>query len=205
MNTNITTTTLVNVLAGGITRNANQAVYAQRIAGKFRAESPAFLGNRGLENSIRQRTGCEFFADTMHIVSFFTELFGEEADVEYAARCSAAQLLIAEVNRRIYFEPSTTTLTNVLSGGLAPDSTFAVYALRVDGRFSPDSPALLGLRANENYLVARTGYEFFATSQEILNHYTECFGDPASAGYTALRRAAQALVHQRNENLSATA
>jgi hypothetical protein len=201
---NITTTVLINVLSGGLECNPQQAVYAQRVGGKFRAESPAFLGNRALENRIHTQTSCEFFAASEHILAFFAEFFGEDlGSVEYADLQRAAKLLIDQINRGTYLEYSTTTLANILAGGLIDDDTQAIYALRLDGRFSPESPALLGHLANMHYIYTRTGYEFFATSKEVVAHYTECFGNPASAGYTALRQAAQALVQRVNENLSA--
>jgi hypothetical protein len=66
--------TLLNILTGGLAYDNSLAVYAERIDGEFKPESPARIGQRRFKNG-GLLDGCGFFAANKRIVDFFEDCF----------------------------------------------------------------------------------------------------------------------------------
>lgn len=87
------------------------------------------------------------------------------------------------------------TLIDYLTGGLTYDSSWAIYAERIDGEFKPESPARFGQRQFENGGLL-DNKEIFTTNEsavDFMNSYTDGDDD-------YLKEAALELIQHENEN-----
>jgi hypothetical protein len=87
------------------------------------------------------------------------------------------------------------TLLEILTGGLSYDSSWAIYAERIDGFFKAESPARFGQRIFENGGLA-DDCEIFTTNEsavDFMNNYTD--GDDEF-----LEEAALELIQHKNDN-----
>lgn len=60
------------------------------------------------------------------------------------------------------------TLLEIMTGGLSYDSSWAVYAQKIDGKFTADSPARFGQRIFDNGGVL-DDCEYFAANDRIVD------------------------------------
>jgi hypothetical protein len=94
---------------------------------------------------------------------------------------------------------SRKTLLDILTGDLAYDSSWAVYAERIDGEFRPESPARIGQRRFESggWLDE---YYFFASNKRILDFVETCFEgrDPETITDVDRREVALELIDNMN-------
>lgn len=86
------------------------------------------------------------------------------------------------------------TLLEILTGSLTYDSSWAVYAEKIDGKFSPDSPARFGQRCFENGGLLDSSEMFGANDRLVDSLYNWMEGDPDYAEEAAIQ-----LIHEINE------
>ena len=86
------------------------------------------------------------------------------------------------------------TLLDILTGGLSYDSSWGIYAERVEGEFKPESPARFGQRLFENGGLL-DNCEIFATNEsavDFMNAYSDGDDD-------FLQEAAIELIQHEND------
>lgn len=86
------------------------------------------------------------------------------------------------------------TLLEILTGGLSYDSSWAIYAQRIDGEWTADSPARFGQRIFENGGL-NDDCELFTTNEsavDFMNNYTDGDDD-------FLEEAALELIQHENQ------
>ena len=88
------TMTLIEILTGSVSYDSSWAVYAEKIDGEFRGDSPARFGQQIFENG-GLMDDCEFFASNESIVD---AIEGWTEGDEDADREEGAEMLISEVN-----------------------------------------------------------------------------------------------------------
>ena len=86
-------------------------------------------------------------------------------------KAGAKQLSIKHQAKKIM-----TTLIEILTGSLSYDSSWAVYAQKIDGKFDPESPARFGQTCFENGGMLDC-CEFFGRNDLIADSIQEWFGD----------------------------
>jgi hypothetical protein len=128
----------------------------------------------------------------------------------YAASVAQSPLeaisAMAEVVRRtvqlsLGGEATMKTLVDILTGGLAYDNSWAIYAERIDGEFKPESPARIGQRRFKNGGLL-DGCRFFVTNESAVNFFDAYFEgrDPVDGVSEAdLKEAALELIGHINE------
>lgn len=68
-----------------------------------------------------------------------------------------------------------TTLLEILSEGLTCDFNLAIYAQKLNGKFTPESPARFGQRCFENDGILDE-YEFFMSNEQVNDRLLSWFG-----------------------------
>jgi hypothetical protein len=91
------------------------------------------------------------------------------------------------------------TLLDIMTGDLSYDSSWGVFAERIDGKFKPESRARMGQRRFESGGVADE-YYFFASNKRILDFIDFCFEgrDPETITDIDLRDVALELIDYVN-------
>jgi hypothetical protein len=93
----------------------------------------------------------------------------------------------------------TTNLIDILTGDLAYDPSWGVYAQKIDGEFRPESPARIGQRRFKNGGLADKCQRFL-DNRRILDFFADCFEgrDPETITDIDLRDVAQELIDNVN-------
>lgn len=88
------------------------------------------------------------------------------------------------------------TLIEIMTGNLNYDSSWAVYAEKIDGVFQGDSEARFGQTQFENGGLI-DGCEFFATNAQIIDSiYLWAEGDPGS-----VTEGAEQMIEEVNDSM----